>query len=296
MVTPQAGLRYPDLYCIGAQKSATTWLQALLGAHPLVWVSPVKELYFYNQLHLDTDAAWAPKRRRIGVDQVIDVRRGRLGPESAGDPLSGLLHQIRRDDVDDEWYGRIWAHAEERQVCVEIDPSYSLLPRSGIDHMKRLSPAARILLIARDPIERSWSQVRMLIREGQVPDAATAIARRADVIEFSRYSEILRRYLAVFPADQVRAYPYDLVRDDPDEFVRQLFGWLQLPVEGLDRSRLTDQHHVGQPMEMEPADHEALKSALVGEYAALEQYMPEAARTWKARHFPEDARPRSISC
>ncbi len=135
----------------------------------------------------------------------------------------------------------------------------------------------------------------MLVREGQVPDAAHAIASRPDVIELSRYSRTLRRFYDAFPADQVRAYTYDYVRDSPHGFVDRILAWLELPIEELDIGRVTEQHHVGQQMEMEPRVYQSLRVALADEYEELSEYLPTATATWRNRHYRQAGRALSTS-
>jgi len=40
--------------------------------------------------------------------------------------------------------------------------SVFLLPDQGIEHILRLSPEVKIIFSLRDPIERNWSQIRMI--------------------------------------------------------------------------------------------------------------------------------------
>ena len=36
--------------CIGAQKSGTTWLARMLSAHPDIFVTPVKEILYFDHV------------------------------------------------------------------------------------------------------------------------------------------------------------------------------------------------------------------------------------------------------
>jgi hypothetical protein len=38
----------PDFLILGAQRSGTTWLHKNLSAHPKLWMTPIKELHYFD--------------------------------------------------------------------------------------------------------------------------------------------------------------------------------------------------------------------------------------------------------
>jgi len=61
-------LRYPDFLGIGAQKAGTTWLHLNLRRHPGVWLPPVKELQYFNEIYVRRHRRWmVPYRKKHGL-------------------------------------------------------------------------------------------------------------------------------------------------------------------------------------------------------------------------------------
>ena len=49
--------QYPDFLCIGAPKSATTWLHERLDKHPDIFLPKGKELHFFDTPYIDRNAS-----------------------------------------------------------------------------------------------------------------------------------------------------------------------------------------------------------------------------------------------
>src|SRR5690606_22338115 len=60
----------------------------------------------------------------------------------------------------DAWYASLFRSCGDR-VAGDITPAYSILGPAEVAHVARLMPAAMIILILRDPVERAWSHARM---------------------------------------------------------------------------------------------------------------------------------------
>ena len=160
-------LRYPDFVCIGSQKAGTPGLNLSLG---------------------NTQVYGRRRSRKFNISINCIFRHIGLGFQGIGmsmQPerfwsiyLSFLVGSVRigakiseltavvRDDVSDEWYGRIFAHANEEQKAGEFTPEYALLPEEGVKHLLRLNPEVKIIFLVRDPIDRAWSHMRMLLSHG----------------------------------------------------------------------------------------------------------------------------------
>src|SRR5207253_4153655 len=91
----------------------------------------------------------------------------------------------------------------------DITPGYSTLEESVIQNIAaRLS--LKVMFIARDPVERAWSQLSMYVRRGLIEPF------KADDLE--RLSEHLKR-----PEIQARSYPTEIVRRWRRHFASDLF-------------------------------------------------------------------------
>lgn len=160
-------LRYPDFVCIGSQKAGTTWLEFILRQHPGVWTPQVKEIQYFNQLYISSHRSWIPGHRDEHATGALLEHISKLscGQRPDWSKISELTAVVR-DDVSDEWYGRIFAHANEEQKAGEFTPEYALLPEEGVKHLLRLNPEVKIIFLVRDPIDRAWSHMRMLLSHG----------------------------------------------------------------------------------------------------------------------------------
>lgn len=155
-------IRFPDFLCIGAQKAGTTWLYENLRMHPDVWLPPVKELQYFNHLYVPGHRNWTDQHRRrqsLAWIKGITTRKGFGDKDMSELTLATLIYN---SEISDEWYGRVFSNAPDNRICGEITPEYSLLPRAGVAHVRKINPNARIIFFMRDPIDRALSHLRML--------------------------------------------------------------------------------------------------------------------------------------
>ena len=58
-----------------------------------------------------------------------------------------------------KWYE---SHFSDLNISGEITPAYSTLPEASVKSIKKYLPNAKILFIVRNPLDRIWSQIRMM--------------------------------------------------------------------------------------------------------------------------------------
>jgi hypothetical protein len=99
-------------------------------------------------------------------------------------------------------------------------------------------PQARILMILRNPVERAFSQYNHAVTSGWL---RTSFHRQLQIslrtrggsfdvlnplLEYGLYFEQVRRYLALFPAENVKVLLYDEYRTNPRNVLVQTFQFL----------------------------------------------------------------------
>lgn len=179
--------RTPDwLFCIGAQKAGTTWLYDYLLSHPQVHVPPVKEMHYFNVLWDGRQSGFA-RQRQEALAEMTSLEGGALGAAArklfAGwrakakdlqavgalpgeidsiETLRALVEMHGAEDPDHSAYRRFMlAGAEGARIVADVTPDYSTLGGKALEQIQESFANARFLFILRDPVERTWSNIKM---------------------------------------------------------------------------------------------------------------------------------------
>jgi len=211
--------RIPDFFIVGQFKCGTTALHQMLRRHPQIYMPELKELWFFAQELLANPGSSRPKTL--------------------------------------ESYMSMFDAARPDQRIGEATPSY-LMSATAARRIADLHPDARIIAILREPASflRSFHLQGVENRSETESDLRKALAleptRREgkDIPRYStrphellysehvRYVEMLQRYHAVFPPEQVLVLIYEEFRRDNEATVRQVLRFLEVddtyPIEPID--------------------------------------------------------------
>lgn len=209
----------PDFVIVGAQKAGTTSLYAYLAAQPDVLPAASKEVHFFDTCDWERGPgayrAYFPMRARIRLRSWLRRRPSLTG---------------------------------------EASPYYLYHPLAA-ERLAATVPAAKVIILLRDPVERTlshyWHEVRggrehLPLREALEvePDrlrgredalrAGAAQCRHRDhqvfsYLDRSRYSRQVARYLQLFPPEQVLVLKSELLFDDDGATKRRIGEFLGLP-------------------------------------------------------------------
>ncbi|HEX4654150.1 MAG TPA: sulfotransferase [Mycobacteriales bacterium] len=195
----------PNFLILGAARCGTTSLHYYLAEHPDVCMSSIKEPNFF--LFEQTERGPRPC---IGDDR-------RLIAKSVPDPAR---------------YERLFTRPA---IAVgEASPLY-LYTRETPALIRHTVPAARLVAVVREPVERAWSHfvyVNDDLGEQTVPAFREAVDRElgrpyepyltgTHFVRLSAYAEQLDRYRSMFPAEQLLVVAYDdLIRRTPGTLAR----------------------------------------------------------------------------
>lgn len=286
-------LRYPDFVCIGAQKSATTWLHAQIGQHPEIWLPPLKEIHYFDVVQ--------SRRERKGVLKDISnscvagalraIRRSLEGPE--GDDTATLqqihlLSLIGLRGLTDDWYGKIFAAAPENSKCGEITPEYALLDDEAIAHLVGLNPKVRILFILRDPIERGWSALRMMKKRTGHSRGWQNAMDQPKFLAMADYAGTIERYRKHVVASNFLVLHYEDVVARPLELLDQVCGFLGVPFDRVPFSSAPNRVAQGPESKLEPALYENMRAILAPAYRNLMDLDDPIAHGWYRKHFDQE--------
>ena len=190
----------PNFFVVGSMKSGTTSLHRYLLTHPQIFMTedPKEPTYFLER------------------DQLLDVLPG---VEKRG--------FWRGEDA----YLALFKAADGHPIIGEASANYARLNRvQGVpDRVAAFSPDARILFIARDPIERTISHYWYMVRFFEERrDMLAAIREEPDFTDTSNYAMQLKAWLERFPEERVRFITTESLSAKPVETMAEVFRWLKV--------------------------------------------------------------------
>lgn len=229
-------MAFPQFLCIGARKSATTWLDENLAQHPELWLPPVKEVHY-----LDHEPPSLLARLTFRTAHLRNMRRHlhasfRESPEARRWALHATLGA--RDDA---WYAGLFPEIEGVR-CGEVCPGYAKMSQAQIAHAHEIMPDARIIYLLRDPIECAWSSATShfakkkgrLGVEGAPEAKIKAYLSSAHARAHLDYAANLRRWMACYPEEQILIVFFDEILEDSVAAFRKVCSFLG--VDTSDRS------------------------------------------------------------
>jgi hypothetical protein len=194
----------PDFLCVGAQKGGTSWIYRQLERHPDFWMPPVKELHYLNSLN---------RTRRFHPPRSRDQRDASF--------LDSMKNLSSLSYLDLENYGRLLEH-KGSLVSGDISPAYSTVSDEIIQRVVNSFPNLKVIFLARDPVERAWSQLSMGIRLGMISpfdvtnaDQVIRNLLNPGVLLRSHPSKIVARWKRYVRPDLFRIYFFDDLQKNP---------------------------------------------------------------------------------
>lgn len=197
------------------------------------------------------------------------------------------------DDEARDWarpdYGDYHAQfpPDDGRVRGEATPIYAYWPNS-LERIAAYNPAARLILMLRDPVQRAWSHWRMEYARGvETQPFAWCIRggrrrlfdaepwghhREFSYVERGFYGEQVERLFSLFPREQVLILQADDLRSDPGPVLEATNRFLGLAPPPPSRPRAV---HVGREMdygsELSPDDVAFLRRIYAPDMARLER-------------------------
>jgi len=210
-----AGDARPDFLCVGAQKAGTSWLYRQLELHPDFWMPPVKELHYLDNLNR-TKRRWPPRSK--------DERDACF--------LESIKDLSMRSHIDLDNYGRLFRH-KGPLLSGDISPAYSTLTDEIIERVVDHFPNLKVVFLARDPVERAWSQLSMGVRLGMInkfdakdPEEVICNLLNPGVLVRSHPSKIVARWKRYVRPENFRIYFFDDLKENPTELRRSILRFL----------------------------------------------------------------------
>lgn len=173
------------LFVVGAAKAGTSWLYRYLYAHPDCHLRSIKELHFFNNLSEEDVAAQRLRIERMRDEkeqQFVEGDDGKL--VSIGTRIADLgawLDVLETEEPERQaaYLRYLAAGRGDERLIGDLTPAYALLSEETLREMAGLAEDVRFIYIMRDPVERLWSHVRMVLaRKSPESDLNLQAARR----------------------------------------------------------------------------------------------------------------------
>ena len=216
----------PSFLCIGSQKAATSWLWTMLRQHPEIWMSPLKEIHFFDHLYDPKNTRWRIKSAKKQI--AVSIRQHLKGEKIDFKYLKYLVNLAVTPIFTESWYSECFNRPEAiGKSCGEITPAYSTLSEEGVEYVKKfLGPDLKLIYIIRNPLDRAVSHLKMKLTRGKTdaPDNATILkmAHDPEILKNGNYQQNIPRWEKYFPRENFLYLPYKEVRTDPAGFLSQI--------------------------------------------------------------------------
>jgi hypothetical protein len=211
------GRRVPSFLVLGAQKAGTTWLHAMLGRHPAVFLPGAKELHYLDHR----------RNHALGIDWYAAHFADAPAHTVLGEATPNYLWasgEFAQEWTQDGWPGD-WKHGMPERALAGL----------GRD--------LRLVVLLREPVARAVSAFHHHLQvPGRLdPDLPfTENVRRWGIAHMGFYAAHLERWLEVFPREQVHVRLFEELIADPQPGLDAIcdhvgVGALPLPDDVLQR-------------------------------------------------------------
>jgi hypothetical protein len=217
----------PNFFLVGAPKCGTTSLYFYLDQHPEIYMCPLKEPHFLaDEIRLDNYTDRFRRMAEPGLAQLPAYLAGDMTTKLSAGPVERW-----------EQYLRLFHNSGGAIAAGEASPCYLWSPTAPSNIAARF-PAAKILMILRDPAERAFSQYLHMLTFADAPisfrayvdqclnSSSTRISELYPFLNFGFYARQVERYLSLFPPERVRVYWYEDLQRDPRGLLRDIFQFL----------------------------------------------------------------------
>ncbi|WP_061960874.1 sulfotransferase [Demequina flava] len=276
---------------LGAQKAGTTWMYSYLQRSPQFAHGYFKEYHVFDCIDVPLQQWNRRKVFRLASEESLKALDGERAEARKIHRASMVLQPKHYFN----YFDALSRARDETRLVADVTPDYALLPQSRLENIRDsfaergLRTAAVFLL--RDPVDRTYSQIRM--QQGRQPDRFPAPAEQVistihtDEIYAarSRYEDTIERLDSVFDPKDLHFEFYETLFTS--SAVKRLCDFLG--IETIDAD-FNDKRNVSRPVANGGLDENIVADIahyLAPTYAAVARRFPKQDLTeiWpSARH------------
>jgi hypothetical protein len=215
---------YPDFLLIGAPQAGADLVKAALQTHPSVWFPP-----------LDNILAFHPSFQLARFDTIMKFYRRELEVAFSREQAVWLLRYFLRIAPSPSWYSSLFRTPAPGLIKGELSDEYMTLPYDEAAKLRSVMPKAKIILMIRDPIERSYADIRAkFVNHPKLPFSKLSKRQLIALMNsdwartHSGYQNAINNWNVFFPQTQIFIGFYDELLSQPDMFFSKLYAFLGL--------------------------------------------------------------------
>ena len=219
----------PNFFVVGAPKAGTTSLYHYLDQHPQIYMSPIKEpCYFASEVRPENISEEFQQQ----ISREMSALQEYLDSPMCAKRFGGLA-------LEWEHYLRLFQNVKTEKAIGEASVCY-LWSKTAAGNIFSRIPGAKIIMILRNPAERAFSQYLHAVTNGLVRKSfreqlQASLRRDSDkfdvlypFLEFGQYYEQVKRYLELFPRENVRIYFFEEYQKQPSRTLVDVFCFLNV--------------------------------------------------------------------
>jgi len=203
------------------------------------------------------------------------------------------LHYFDNLNITPEQYLDRFGVVQRNYLTGEITPSYLNVPHAPII-AKDVCPAARILVVLRNPVDRAFSHWKVAMwTEGKIP-LGTSFMESFDcghpwgnywhsIKERGLYLKYLKRWYAAFPRNQIKVMWHDDILKDAAAFLKDLYRWLSIDDSFVPKNynKKFNENWSGRNPTFKPEDRQKVLSFYLPSIERLEKFTGKDLSEWK---------------
>ena len=227
---------YPDFLVIGAGRAGTTWLYENLKLMDGIWLPPNKELHYFDRdLKYPSPNFLAENsfvKRIMGNEYYNkDFRRKmvrKIGKSILNFDLYSLFWRIKYYSgyINDNWYKSLFKYSDNTMTG-DITPAYQLLDENDVRHIYNIMPHSKIIFILRDPIERTWSQIRKNKLDNLSKGEIERLIHTPDIKHRNDYLATINIWLKYFPKENFKVLYFDDIQKTAGKTLTEVITFLR---------------------------------------------------------------------
>ncbi len=240
----------PDFIGVGTERAGTSWVFSMLAHHPDIWVPPLKEIHYFDEIDPDVPT----QKPRFGFHLKSRMKHKFV-------PFFNMTHRpeffknnwwayLAWDIAyfigkqNDQWYQNLFpSRLVKGRICGEYTPAYCNISQDIMARMKDMNPDMKFLLMLRHPVSQIRSSLiqNFVMIEGR--DFNTVSAQEMEEWLNSPFAnlkanltEILNRWQECVDEEHLFIGLYEEISTAPQEFIARLYEFL-----GVNHDFLPDQ-------------------------------------------------------